>query len=105
MKEPTIIEYCLKRDGVICGICKDSIEEDIKMFREYLKLQAEIKRQKRELQKKVIDFRKRFIHIDIDHIIPRSKSGANDKTNYQVTHKKCNNKKGNSYENKELENE
>ena len=32
---------------------------------------------------------------DVDHILPKSKGGANAPENYAVTHTKCNNRKGN----------
>lgn len=97
MKELTVIDYCINRDGKICGICKQSIEEELKKYSEYAKMQKEIRRQKRILQQKVIEFRK-YISINIDHIVPKSKDGKNDIDNYQVTHIECNTKKGNFYE-------
>jgi hypothetical protein len=96
MREITIFEYCTNRDGKICAICKVSIEEELKKYNEYVNLQTEIKKQIRELQRKVIEFRKKYITIDVDHIKPRSIGGINGIENYQITHKLCNSKKGNN---------
>lgn len=34
-------------------------------------------------------------NASIDHVLPKSKGGKNSMKNYALTHKKCNNKKGN----------
>lgn len=94
MREYNIIDQCVKRDGKVCAICKENIENDLKLYKEYSALNKEIKRQKKELQQKIIAFRKKIL-IDIDHINPRSRGGENSIENYQVTHKKCNSRKGN----------
>lgn len=36
--------------------------------------------------------------MTIDHIIPKSKGGADDIANYQLAHSLCNGKKGNAFD-------
>lgn len=36
-----------------------------------------------------------FSQATVDHVIPKSKGGTNDKSNLKITHSSCNNFKGN----------
>lgn len=94
MKENTIIDHCTMRDGKICGICKNPIDQEIEEFKKYLEFNKDIKRQKRDLQRKVNDYRQKYVKINIDHKIPKSKGGANNRENYQLAHVSCNQQKG-----------
>jgi 5-methylcytosine-specific restriction endonuclease McrA len=89
----SIYEFLKERDGLICGICGESLLENWQKYQLWLANSSSIKR--------------RQCNITIDHIIPKSllrmKEGftptrgwsLKDKDNLQLAHFDCNNKKGN----------
>lgn len=100
VKKPTLLIKLYTRSNGICGICKGSIEEEWKQYREYLRF-IEIKRAKRLKQKGMKNrrpYKRTNINLDIDHIIPYSKTDTTDRwsdvDNLQLTHRTCNTKKG-----------
>lgn len=103
MLEKTIIQKLVDRDGEICGICGKSIAEEMALYREYNEFNMEMKRQKKLLQKKIKDFRKTHVAVNIDHIIPKSKGGESGIENYQLAHMSCNSDKGNKIINESKE--
>lgn len=74
----------------VCGICGEELDREWKQYQEWRK---NPKSQKRT-----------SINLDLDHKIPKSKLNKGDWLGYicnlQLTHKSCNNIKGNNYENK-----
>ena len=84
-----LIQKLKMRDGLICGICRKSLEEEYRKYKNYnllLKTKIKVKREKRI-----------NINISVDHIIPYSLSKNNDIGNLQLAHITCNKRKGNSY--------
>lgn len=81
-----IMDYLIERDGMKCGICKESIEEEIGLYLTWRAFgKVAIKRTK--------------INLDIDHKIPYWLVGGDkwgDLDNLQLVHKTCNKKKGGS---------
>jgi 5-methylcytosine-specific restriction endonuclease McrA len=77
----------LSKKGLVCGICGDSLEKE---WKEYLEWRGNPKSHKRTK-----------INLNIDHIIPADyfrgsmRKIKNDISNLQLSHKDCNNKKGN----------
>lgn len=81
--EKMSIEDLAVRDGLLCGICGENL---VLEYQDYMLW----KKVGRKLFK-----RRKYININIDHIIPRSKGGTWDPKNLQLVHKVCNDIKGN----------
>lgn len=96
MKEISIVNHLIERDGQVCGICKGDISGLIEAYRKYDEFNKEIKRRKRAMQREIIDARKK-VEIDIDHIMPRSLGGSYESDNLQLADKECNRRKGSDY--------
>lgn len=87
-----------ERDGLICGICKESLEGNWAKYQEWL------------TRPKAKSLKRRACNLTVDHIIPRSvirrmdgfKGGPywawKDMDNLQLAHYTCNNAKGNKTE-------
>lgn len=89
MRRTELYDKLIKEQDYKCGICGGSLEE---AFKEYEKWKGE--KGMRKSKKRIT------IDIDCDHKIPKSKLRGiwwrNDPINLQLTHKTCNNKKGNN---------
>ncbi len=95
MQEKTRLKKIIERDGAVCGICGLPLADELELYKKYEEFNDAMKREKVKLQRAIREFRKKHVLINIDHIIPRSKGGANHMDNYQVTHIECNLAKGN----------
>ena len=79
-------KFYLKQNG-ICPLCNLSMKED------FYELETWILNRLR----KIPATKKRTrINLNFDHIIPLSKGGKDKLSNKQLTHAKCNSKKGNN---------
>lgn len=72
VKKMAFFKKLMKRDGNRCAICGEL-------------LRLEIKDPKHPM------------FTTLDHILPKSFGGRNGTDNLRLTHKKCNNKRGNSF--------
>lgn len=94
MKTYDLYKSLSDKYGCVCAICKEDITEELKKIEEFDKLNKEIKRKKKELQKQADKIRRMFeIKINIDHIQPKALGGVSRERNYQITHIECNTKK------------
>jgi 5-methylcytosine-specific restriction endonuclease McrA len=79
----------IELQNYICGLCGGSLKKE---WEDYVKW--------RSLTRNERHIKRAFANIDIDHKIPKSKLRGiwwkNELINLQLTHKTCNNKKGNS---------
>ena len=92
----TRIVYLYNRDKGLCNICKQSIDAEM------AKLATHIWQKKLGTKQTV---KRKDVDISIDHILPKQLFGqtpnlkhiGNLPANTQITHKQCNNDKGNKY--------
>lgn len=93
-----------ERDGLVCGICGGSLDEVWAKY-EVWKAWKDTK----EGVKPKAPFKRGKLNLSIDHIMPKSvaydmgmtRKEVNALENLQLTHKECNVKKGNKYDEKE----
>lgn len=77
------IEFLAQRDGLVCGICGESLIQEYDNYMNWKKFG------KKTFQKR------KLANINRDHILPKSKGGKWTPENLQLTHKTCNSDKGN----------
>lgn len=97
LKKRDIFNALKERDGLVCGICKATLEQEWERYQQWVKAEGK-KPHKRN-----------SCNIDIDHIVPASVIKRQDQfaykygwkwsdlNNLQLTHSVCNNKKGNAH--------
>ncbi len=78
---------------IICGICGESLEKEYAAYLKFREANVEMRKMGKRLNSP--SKRRRKININIDHIVPHSKGGLSELSNYQLTHTTCNTKKGN----------
>lgn len=86
-KWPTY-ESLMHRDGVNCFICGRSLSVELEKLKNWYDKKKYYEERKLKFSHR--SRRRKDIDINIDHVIPRSKGGANDFSNYALTHRNCN---------------
>lgn len=100
LQKRKLYERLKERDGLTCGICKQSLEGEWALYEEWL-VWANLK----EGTKPKAPFKRAKLGLTIDHIYPKSLGRNNGwpkeriwaLTNLQLAHLSCNTKKGNYY--------
>lgn len=96
-----IYEKLKQRDGLSCGICKQSLEAEWAQYQEWLGWSK-----RKDANKPKAPMKRSKLSLTVDHIYPKSLARTNGwlkertwaLTNLQLAHKACNVKKGNAYE-------
>lgn len=70
----------------ICPVCEESIEEEIAMYEAWVDSGR---------GHHGGNLRRRDVDLTLDHLMPRSRGGADDITNLRLVHRKCNLEKAN----------
>lgn len=99
MKEPRVsyrrrMVVLIKNGQTNCGVCGGDLTNEIIRYLKFREKQKLLSKKGSRMDNP--SKRRLEINIDCDHIIPRSKGGLNRISNYQLTHRTCNNKKSNN---------
>lgn len=81
-----------KRDGSICGICKQDMTQELERLHRMFLWRNNPPTLREILGLKKI--RRKTINVSIDHVIPVSKGGRSDLSNLALAHWTCNQEKG-----------
>lgn len=86
------IKKIAKRDGLKCRLCERSIDREWdRLMRLYdWRHATSVERIERGLKK--VD--RNSINLSIEHVLPLSRGGTNDRANLALAHRTCNGEKG-----------